>query len=176
VRGRAGLLAVLTAVAALATACGTDAVPGADDNASHGHAQGAHASGDHAPADFDFGRPGDPENEDRNIKVVAFDALRFEPSRVKVKSGETITFFIRNAGQSEHEFVIGDSAFQKEHEREMAGGHASTHPGGNVVLLDPGKTVRLTWMFTTSGKLLYGCHVPGHYPGGMFGTIKVVDS
>jgi uncharacterized cupredoxin-like copper-binding protein len=44
---------------------------------------------------------------------------------------------------------------------------------GNAVKVGPGETAELTWRFDETGTLLYGCHEPGHYEGGMVGTIEV---
>jgi uncharacterized cupredoxin-like copper-binding protein len=38
----------------------------------------------------------------------------------------------------------------------------------------PGETEEITWTFTDAGGTLYGCHEPGHYEGGMVGSIEVV--
>ena len=36
-----------------------------------------------------------------------------------------------------------------------------------------GEVAEITWRFTEAGDLLYGCHEPGHYEGGMVGSITV---
>lgn len=37
----------------------------------------------------------------------------------------------------------------------------------------PGESGSVTWRFTESDGGLYGCHIPGHYEGGMVGSIDV---
>lgn len=49
-------------------------------------------------------------------------------------------------------------------------------PSGQMdtgVSVESGENASLTWRFTESGEVLYGCHEPGHYEGGMVGTIGV---
>jgi len=40
--------------------------------------------------------------------------------------------------------------------------------------LDPGETKELTVPFPAAASLLAGCHVAGHYAGGMMATVEVV--
>jgi len=107
------------------------------------------------------------------------DTLRFEPDEVEVAPGETVTFVLQNPGAIVHEFTIGDEAFQEDHEEEMAkmaemGESMMMEDERNGVSVAAGETRKLTWRFRDeSGELLFGCHQPGHYPGGMVGTIKI---
>jgi Cu+-exporting ATPase len=111
---------------------------------------------------------------DRAIAIETTDQLRFNPSEVDVREGETVAFTITNSGSSEHEFVIGDAAVQAEHEAEMAGGMDDMDvDGANAVSIPAGKTATLIYTFDQPGTLLYGCHVAGHYAAGMEGTITV---
>lgn len=124
----------------------------------------------------DFGEAGNPADADRTIEIEMLDSLRFEPETVDVQVGETITFALTNSGEIVHEFLIGDEEYQQEHAEEMAEMNGGTMGHGdrpNGIELDPGETGELTWTFTEEGELLYGCHEPGHYEGGMVGTINV---
>jgi uncharacterized cupredoxin-like copper-binding protein len=47
------------------------------------------------------------------------------------------------------------------------------HGGGMALEIGPGETKEITWQFSTTGGVLYGCHEPGHYEGGMVGKIEV---
>jgi uncharacterized cupredoxin-like copper-binding protein len=42
-----------------------------------------------------------------------------------------------------------------------------------VVELAPGEMKEVTVTFDEAGEMLYGCHEPGHYDGGVVGTISV---
>lgn len=110
---------------------------------------------------------------ERKVTVVASDDLRFDPASIEVSAGEVVTFIVRNDGATDHEFVLGDAAYQEKHEKDMAeGGH---HMVGmdNAVTVEPGETAEITWRFEEAGEVLYGCHEPGHYEDGMVGTIEI---
>ena len=148
------------------TACGSDApdVDAAGDGQDH--------SQDHGAAGTVPGSPADPGDATREIAVEASDNLRFDPASIEVEAGEVVTFVVTNKGKTDHEFVLGDQADQEEHAADMAGGdHSMEMPG--AVLVPPGKTKTVTWRFDESGEVLYGCHVNGHYRGGMVGRVMV---
>ena len=118
---------------------------------------------------------------DRKIEIDAKDSLEFDPATIEVEVGETITFIVTNSGKAVHEFVLGNETYQEEHGEEMSGGgHGEGHGGSemedesNAVSVAPGATQEITWTFDEAGEVLYGCHEPGHYEGGMVGAIEVV--
>ena len=106
------------------------------------------------------------------VDISALDSLEFDPETLEVQSGETITFVVTNDGKNVHEFVVGGESYQQEHATEMSGGE-QMRAGANQIEIKPGATKSLTWTFTQPGEVLYGCHEPGHYEGGMVGTIEV---
>ena len=115
---------------------------------------------------------GAPSAATTRIEVKLLDALRMEPATMTVPAGVPITFVVTNAGSAEHEFYLGDEAAQEEHEQEMmSGGMAHGDPAG--VTLKTGETKELTYTFAEAGKALAGCHVAGHYGGGMKAAITV---
>jgi len=115
------------------------------------------------------------------VRVVMNDRFRYRPSSIRVSAGRRVTFAVTNAGKLPHEFTLGDRAAQLDHERQMrlmpaTGGHAHSHshgPSGSLTV-PPGETRRLSWTFEEPGLVLYGCHVLGHWPAGMKGTIVVL--
>jgi Cu+-exporting ATPase len=111
----------------------------------------------------------------RTIQVSATDTLRFSPDVLTVRAGETIAFEVSNPGVLPHEFYVGTSAEQQAHEAEMASG-APMHAEPGQVDVPASKTARLVYTFDQPGTLEYGCHVPGHYPAGMRGTINVTPA
>lgn len=129
--------------------------------------------GDQGASDeIDFGRPGDPADADRKIRIEALDTLEFDPDQVEVEEGEVVTFEVANVGKTIHEFTLGDEDFQMAHEEEMSmDGMAEDAPYS--VTVDPGETKELTWVFSKPGEVVYGCHQPGHYEGGMVGAVTV---
>ncbi len=124
--------------------------------------------------DFDFGEPADPADADRVIEIVTDDDFTFTPSEMTIAVGETITFEVTNKGNLAHDFTLGRSDLQDEHDIEMAemGGMAMADEP-NAFMIEPGETKELTWHFTEGGEVLIGCHVPGHYAAGMKAEITV---
>jgi len=121
-----------------------------------------------------FGARGDAADVDRTIDIQLQDSLAFEPPRLNAAAGETISFRVTNAGATDHEFVLGDEAAQQEHEAAMGAGASSQMSEDNYLAVAPGETRSLLWTFTEPGTVMYGCHVPGHYAGGMVGSIMVM--
>jgi uncharacterized cupredoxin-like copper-binding protein len=161
------LFGALAAISLTASCGGSGGADGGGHDAM-GHDTGA--------ATFEFGEPGDREDADRTIEVAALDSLEFEPERLTVDAGETVTFEVTNEGRAPHEFVIGDRAYQEEHEQQMSEGAEHDLSAGNIIELDPGADDGITWTFSEAGDVLFACHVENHYAGGMFGTIEVVES
>lgn len=151
----------------LLAACGPDdpaLQPSDSDNGEHGM--------DMEDDRFAFGQPGHEGDAERVIEVSALDSLEFDPASLNVEAGETITFVVTNDGKNVHEFVIGDETYQQEHAADMARGE-HVQAVSNQVEVAPGETETLVWTFSGAGDVLYGCHEPGHYEGGMVGTIEV---
>lgn len=117
--------------------------------------------------------------EPRTVTISALDTLRFDPDEVTVAVGETVRFVVTNDGEIEHEFVVGDRMVQDEHESAMSMGMGDEDAHGEgmdplaSIELAPGETAEATITFDVAGELLYACHVPGHYQGGMVGTLTV---
>jgi Cu+-exporting ATPase len=112
---------------------------------------------------------------DRTIDIAAGDNLRFDPSAISVRAGETVAFRVINTGSEEHEFVIGDKSDQAQHERAMASNGKSMGRGA-ALDVPAGQTRTLVYRFGGPGTLIYGCHVAGHYAAGMSGSITVASN
>lgn len=115
----------------------------------------------------------------RTIEIVARD-IEFSLSEINVKPGETIRFIIRNEGELEHDFTIGDAETQTAHRAEMQEmmsgmsddqGHA--HGAKNAVMVEPGAVAELLWTFGDDTNIQFGCNVPGHFEAGMAGKFDV---
>lgn len=107
------------------------------------------------------------------IAVRLTDALRIEPASMIVPAGVPVTFVVTNAGGIAHEFVLGDEAAQAEHETEMASSMGMGQDEAMAITVAPGATKELTVTFPTASTLLAGCHVAGHYAGGMKAAVEV---
>jgi uncharacterized cupredoxin-like copper-binding protein len=173
---RAALLAAIAVTATLFIACGGD---DDDETATEpSDSTDVSESMDMGDESFAFGHPGDPADADRTIDIEALDTLKFEPDSVTVKAGETVTFRVHNAGQNDHEFVLGTQEEQQEHEQEMqqmaeSGSGMHMEDEANALDIPAGETKEITWTFTDAGEMIYGCHEPAHYDAGMKGTITV---
>lgn len=121
-------------------------------------------------------KPASVGKAQRTVEIKATDALKFVPDSVAVRRGETVAFKVTNTGSIDHEFEVGDAAFQDRHEQEMKDmgpgmSDMTDEPTGFVV--KPGQTKTVAFTFPVAGTLLYGCHESGHYAAGMKGTITV---
>ena len=120
------------------------------------------------------GGPAAADEAARTVEVTALDTMTFEPSKINVSTGETLTFVVTNSGQAVHEFTLGDAAMQQQHADEMAQiADGMAHNDPNSIRLQPGETKQLTWRFGDTGTLEYACHEPGHYQAGMRGPIAI---
>ena len=134
------------------------------------HHDKAGKSGDHAGS---FGMPGDAAKVTRTVNVGMDDGMRFTPSSIAVKRGETIRFVVKNNGKLKHEMVLGSIKELKEHATLMLKFPEMEHAEPNQVSVEPGKTGEMIWKFTKAGKFDFACLQPGHFEAGMVGKISV---
>ena len=137
-------------------------------------AAGPHADGQHG--NDAIGQAGVAAKVTRTIKVGMTDAMRFNPSSIAVKRGETIRFVVKNRGQLSHEMVLGTDKELKEHYEVMKKNPEMEHAEENMVRVLPGKTGEILWQFTKAGKVSFACLHPGHYDAGMKGQVHVAAS
>jgi uncharacterized cupredoxin-like copper-binding protein len=142
----------------------------AHGNAPHKKEKAATLSTD----EHTFGKEGDPKHIDRTITVDMNDTMRFTPSNIKVKQGETIRFVVRNKGQALHEMVLGTMDELKKHGELMKKNPEMEHDEPFMAHVKPGAQEEMVWQFTKAGDFNYGCLAPGHFEAGMLGKIKVV--
>lgn len=122
------------------------------------------------------GQPGDPGKPARTVEVVMREAdgkMMFVPNRIEVRRGEQIRFVLRNAGALEHEFVLATKQENRKHAEQMRKNPDMEHEDPNMTRVAASKTRELVWRFTRRGTFEFGCLIPGHYEGGMFGTVVV---
>nr|MBA2599966.1 cupredoxin domain-containing protein [Actinomycetota bacterium] len=123
-----------------------------------------------------FGMSAEVDEADRTIRVSMVDTFYYQPAEVSVEMGETIAFEVTNEGEAPHEFVLGDGAFQEEHETGMTEMDGELPPDESFALsVQPSGTETLAWTFSKAGTFEYACHVSGHYDAGMFGRIAVQE-
>ena len=120
-----------------------------------------------------WGREGDPAKATRTIAVRMADTMRFEPDRVVVREGDTVTFAVANGGAQLHEMVIGTEDELMKHAELMKKHPGMEHDEPYMAHVAPGKQGTITWTFTRAGTFMYGCLIPGHWDAGMKGTVVV---
>ncbi|RYY92840.1 MAG: plastocyanin [Comamonadaceae bacterium] len=143
----------------------------------------ASAHGDaHAPArPFDpaqveatpFGEQGDPRRVVRTVRVAMDDAMRFTPSALTVRRGETIRFVVDNRGALLHEMVLGTPQALKEHAELMKRHPGMEHDDPGIAHVRPGASGAIAWRFTQPGTFQFACLQPGHFEAGMVGQVTV---
>ena len=109
---------------------------------------------------------------DRTIEI-GINHSTFDPNRVVVEEGETVTFVITNDDPIDHEFIIGPQETHDIHERGEPHFHTGAVPG--EVTVPAGATVETTWTFPPAGgtSVAFGCHLAGHWTYGMHGKALV---
>lgn len=136
----------------------------------------SHDHGDESDAETAIGKPGLATKVDRTIRVDMTDNMRYTPSDIQVKQGETIRFIVSNSGQIKHELSLGTEKELQEHMEVMKKYPDMVHDEPNSITLAPGKQGEIIWQFTRSGKVHFACLMPGHFEAGMKGAVSVVKN
>ena len=133
-------------------------------------ASGAHAGGH---GDSAIGKPGVAAKVNRTIMVDMTDNMRYTPSDIKVKQGETVRFVVKNSGQVPHEMSLGTEKELLAHLEEMKKFPGMEHDEPGKLTLAPGKQGEILWQFTRTGPVNFACLMPGHFEAGMKGAVNV---
>ncbi|MDQ6881046.1 MAG: cupredoxin family protein [Pseudomonadota bacterium] len=123
-----------------------------------------------------WGIAGDLKSARRTIEIAMGDNMRFTPSTVAVRQGETVRFVVTNKGQLLHEMVIGDKKTLDEHAALMVRFPAMEHDEPYMAHVPAGKKETLVWTFNRPGDFDFACLVAGHYQAGMTGKITVAKA
>lgn len=113
-------------------------------------------------------RPAD--NPATRTVVVRIHHSHFVPAALEFEEGSNIRFLIRNTDPIDHEFILGDSDVQARHEKGTEPEHGEV-PG--EVSVPAGEERSTSYRFVQPGRLIFACHLPGHYAYGMKGTIRI---
>ena len=152
----------LLAAAAL-TASGA-AMAAGNHAGGHGHGDGEGTA---------IGKPGVAAKASRTITIEMSDTMRFTPSNIQVKQGETVRFIVKNAGKVKHELSLGTEKELLEHLEQMRKFPDMEHDEPGKVTLQPGKQGEIVWQVTKAGGVNFACLIPGHYEAGMKGLVQV---
>ena len=125
----------------------------------------------------------------REVNIIARDYV-FAPDPVDLIPGETVVLHVVNGGLDVHEAIIGDQAVQDAWESAEAaatGGPPGATPvvsvppdlAGLRVVVASGQRVDVTWTVPADplavGRLIVGCHIPGHWDKGMRAGVRVPE-
>ena len=88
------------------------------------------------------------------LKVQALDTLKYNPTTLTAKVGQSVTVTLENKGFLDHTFV-------------------SDELNAKIEVVKAGATGTVTFTPTAAGTYTYYCNVPGHKDGGMVGTLTV---
>jgi uncharacterized cupredoxin-like copper-binding protein len=163
---------IAAAFATLALAAAAQAGPGHDAPAGKGKGKPAAAAA--KAQQQDWGIAGDPRAVRRTIEISMSDTMRFTPSTLQVREGETVRLVVVNRGKTMHELVIGTPKVLDAHAALMRRFPHMEHDEPHSAHVQPGRRQSLVWTFNRAGDFAFACLIPGHYEAGMVGKIKVM--
>jgi uncharacterized cupredoxin-like copper-binding protein len=141
---------------------------------AHGDGKGGHPpAGAVKLEQKPFGIAGDPKKVSRTITIDMTDEMRYFPSSLQLKVGETVRFKLVNKGKTMHELVIGTGPDLQEHAALMKKFPDMEHEEPYMAHVKPGTTGEIVWQFNRPGEFKYVCLLPGHFEAGMVGTAYV---
>ncbi len=111
-----------------------------------------------------------PAQSGERTVVIDIEHSAFSPQRLEFQQGETVRFIVKNGDPIDHELIIGNEQVQEIHEDGTERHHGEKD---GEVSIPAGGEAETTYTFEESGRLIFGCHLPGHYDYGMRGEIRV---
>jgi len=140
------------------------------------HGDGHAASAPHGAVKKEqklWGIAGERRAAQRTIETAMSDDLRFTPSRIEVRQGETVRLVMRNKGAVLHELVIGTQKELEEHAALMQKFPDMEHDEPYMAHVPPGQTGEIVWTFNRAGEFDFACLIAGHFQAGMRGKFIV---
>jgi uncharacterized cupredoxin-like copper-binding protein len=138
------------------------------------------ASGNHAGGHGEklaVGEPGDKTKATQTIRVTMKETddgkMIFQPAVIKVRKGQTVKISLKNAGGTDHEFVLDQEDKIMEHKAIMEKFPEMEHADPNSIRLAAGASGEIVWKFSNDGEFKFACLIPGHYEAGMHGDVSV---
>jgi uncharacterized cupredoxin-like copper-binding protein len=120
-----------------------------------------------------WGIAGEARQVKRTIEIRMTDDMRFAPSQLDVKLGETVRLVAVNAGKVLHEIVIGTPEELAKHAELMKKFPNMAHDEPYMAHVDPAQRGEIIWTFNRAGLFEFACLIPGHFEAGMKGRIRV---
>tara|TARA_R100000306_G_scaffold42747_2_gene41394 strand:- start:291 stop:764 length:474 start_codon:yes stop_codon:yes gene_type:complete len=113
-----------------------------------------------------WGMAAEAEQSDQTVTLVLSDDMRFSPSNITVREGDTVTFRLKNEGVMMHEFVLGTKATLAEHAALMVKFPGVEHSEAYMAHVPPGEVREVNWTFDKPGGFDFACLIAGHYQVG----------
>ena len=123
-----------------------------------------------------WGIAGDAKSVKHEITLAMDDNMRFTPSAITVKQGDSVRFTVKNQGKQLHEMVIGTKKELDAHAALMMKFPTMEHDEPYMAHVAAGKSQELIWTFNRAGDFEFACLIAGHYQAGMVGKITVLAS
>jgi uncharacterized cupredoxin-like copper-binding protein len=120
-----------------------------------------------------WGIAGEARDVQRTITLRMTDAMRFEPSRITVREGETVRLRAVNRGRVLHEIVLGTPQELQAHAALMKKHPGMAHDAPDMAHVPAGRHGDIVWTFNRAGTFDFACLIPGHFDAGMVGQIVV---
>ncbi len=120
-----------------------------------------------------WGIAADPQAATRSVEIRMTDDMRFTPSHLDVREGETLRLRAVNRGKVMHEIVIGTRAELLAHAELMKKHPGMAHEEPYMAHVSPGQRGEIVWHFNRPGDFEFACLIPGHFEAGMRGSIRV---
>lgn len=96
-------------------------------------------------------------SEGRRVEVLLGEnpdgSMYMRPASITFTPGETITFYVKNEGASDHEFESDEAGIEE-------------------VIIPHGRTRKVTWKAPQSGSYPVYCDMAGHRAAGMEATLQ----
>lgn len=120
-----------------------------------------------------WGIAGERRAAKRTVQIAMSDDMRFTPTRIDVRQGETVRLVMRNTGAVLHELVIGTPKELEEHAALMLKFPGMEHDEPYMAHVPPGQTGEIVWTFNRAGEFDFACLIAGHFQAGMRGKLIV---
>jgi uncharacterized cupredoxin-like copper-binding protein len=140
------------------------------------HGDGHAASAPHGEVKKEqkpWGIAGERRAAQRTINIAMSDDMRFTPSRIELREGETVRLVMTNNGAVLHELVIGTQKELEEHAALMLKFPDMEHDEPYMAHVPTGQTGEIVWTFNRAGEFDFACLVAGHFQAGMRGKFIV---
>jgi uncharacterized cupredoxin-like copper-binding protein len=94
-------------------------------------------------------------------------AISYRPKVIRVKAGEKVVFHFINNDVAPHDAFVGNVDQQLDREKEVAAESKGASATRGYLLVKAKSAGDLTYRFGKPGRLIIGCHQPGHWDSGM---------